>query len=319
MSKDELKRLFQPFVQADSSITRVFGGSGLGLVISQKLVSIMGGEIIVESTKGVGSHFDIFLPANNDAPHLVSQAPEIQLQDDNPLETTIKYQDVKVLLAEDNPDNQELVRLLLAPYELELTVVDNGGKAVEAVLLDSFDLIFMDIQMPVMGGVEAVQLMRNAGIGCPIVALTANVMKEDIDTYLGAGFDSTLAKPIQNQLFHKTLNQYLGRAKSSEEMRLDDLVESLKSGDEFKKLQQNYRDKLPQLLADFKQNLADEQWQSLQQMAHSVKGSAASMGFEQLTEQAGRIEELLMQAKHEQASEAILAFLIQCETIVSGK
>lgn len=318
MSKDELKRLFQPFVQADSSITRVFGGSGLGLVISQKLVNIMGGEIIVESTKGVGSHFDIFLPANNDSPKLLSEAPEIQLQDDSVQATSIKYPDVKILVAEDNPDNQELVRLLLAPYELDLTVVDNGGQAVEAVLLDNFDLIFMDIQMPTMGGVEAVQLMRNAGIGCPIIALTANVMKEDIDTYLQSGFDSTLAKPIQNQLFHKTLNQYLNRAKSEEELHLDDLVESLKSGDEFRKLQQNYRDNLPELLNDFKEGLTHQQWPQLQRLAHSVKGAAASMGFEQLTEQAGKIEVLIMQGEYQQASQAILAFIIQCETIINA-
>ena len=221
-------------------------------------------------------------------------------------------------MAEDNPDNQELVRLLLAPYGLDLTVVDNGGQAVEAALLDNFDMIFMDIQMPVMGGVEAVQLMRNAGIDCPIVALTANVMKEDIDTYLEAGFNGTLAKPIQNQLFHKTLNKFLNQEKSNEQVQLDSLIESLKSGPEFIKLQQGYRDKLPQLLADFKQALSLQDWQSLQQMAHSVKGSAASMGFEQLTEQAAMIESNIIKGDIEQAVSSIEIFINEVETQIAS-
>ena len=188
--------------------------------------------------------------------------------------------------------------------------------AVESVLLNNFDLIFMDIQMPVMGGVEAVQLMRNAGVDCPVVALTANVMKEDIDTYLQSGFDKTLAKPIQNHLFHQTLNHYLGRPKSEEDIQLEQLVENLKSGDEFKQLQQNFRQRMPQLIVDFQQALADENWSQLKQLSHAVKGSAGSMGYDALTELGAKIEALLQSNDLQEAALLTHEFVKVCQQLV---
>lgn len=317
MSTDELKRLFQPFVQADSSITRQFGGSGLGLVISQKLVHLMQGDLTVESTKGVGSHFDVFIPSNIEKPQLVQQKPQYNLHQEHGEAQIKQYSDAHILVAEDNEDNQLLIKLLLKPFGVKVSVVENGILAVETALLENFDLVLMDIQMPVMGGVEAVQLMRNASIDCPIVALTANIMKEDIDKYLDCGFNSTLAKPIQNKHFFETVNQYLGKSKTQTVDGIDDLISQLKSGDEFKKLKQGFKASIPNLVEKFEQMLEHQQWQQLAQHAHSVKGSAASMGYPQLTEQATVIESLVKKGEIEKVYPAVEQFVKTCETLLS--
>jgi signal transduction histidine kinase/DNA-binding NarL/FixJ family response regulator len=317
MSSDELTRLFQPFVQADCSITRQFGGSGLGLVISQKLVHLMKGELTVESTKGVGSDFDVFLPINTAVPEMVEKMPQYQRPEHHKKQQIERYEDAKVLVVEDNQDNQVLITLLLKPFGVEVALVENGILAVESALLESFDLILMDIQMPVMGGGEAVALMRNAGIDCPIVALTANIMNEDIDRYLSSGFDATLAKPIQNHLFYETINRYLNRVEDKEAKSLDDLIEELKNGDEFKKLQQGFKQSIPDIVSQFEQLMQTQQWDILRDQAHSVKGSAASMGYPQLTELAGTIENLLLSGDRINVQAAVIEFNQTCEVLLA--
>lgn len=316
MSSEELKRLFQPFVQADSSITRQFGGSGLGLVISQKLVHLMSGDLTVESTKGVGSHFDVFIPGNTQTPDLVNEKPHYDRADHHKGAKIKQYVDASILVAEDNEDNQLLIKLLLKPFGVKVTVVDNGVFAVEAALLENFNLILMDIQMPVMGGVEAVQLMRNAGIECPIIALTANIMKEDIDKYLTCGFDNTLAKPIQNQHFFEAINRYLSKSKPAAGDSLDDLIQQLKSGDEFKKIKAGFKAGIPNIVNRFEHHLQNQDWDEIRQQAHSVKGSAASMGYAELTEQATNIEELVKSGDFDKANDAVKRFVLTCEQLL---
>jgi signal transduction histidine kinase/ligand-binding sensor domain-containing protein/DNA-binding NarL/FixJ family response regulator len=305
MSGEELKRLFQPFVQADSSITRQFGGSGLGLVISQKLIHLMKGEMTVESTKGVGSHFDIFMPINLSQPKLVNEQPTLSRPEHHKEEIIQQFLGASVLVAEDNPDNQVLVELLLRPFGVSVTVVENGILAVESSLLENYDLVLMDIQMPMMGGVEAVELMRNAGIDCPIIALTANIMKEDIDTYLSCGFNATLAKPIQNKHFFEAINLHLGQSRGADAKIMDELMVKLKSGDAYKKLQQSFKDDIPGVMYKFEALLADSDWAAIKDQAHSVKGSAASMGYPQLTEQADIIESSIINDELDKADAAV--------------
>lgn len=316
MSPEELKRLFQPFVQADSSITRQFGGSGLGLVISQKLVHLMGGDLTVESTKGEGSHFDVFIQGKAESGKLVNQKPHYERNTDDNDSLINEYHDAYVLVAEDNEDNQLLIKLLLKPFKVKVSMVENGVKAVEIALLENFDLILMDIQMPTMGGVEAVQLMRNAGIDCPVIALTANIMKEDIDKYLTCGFNDTLAKPIQNRQFFEAINLYLGQSKDGEKDDLDELIEQLKNGDEFKQLQQGFKQSIPNIVERFERQLAQQNWEEVRLHAHSVKGSAASMGFPQLTEQATKIEDLVKLGEIDQAADAVKEFTQTCEQLL---
>lgn len=312
MSEEELCRLFKPFVQADSNINRQFGGTGLGLVISKKLTSLMGGEIWVDSEKGKGSCFTVAFPFDKTQVQWVDRKPLRDTLEHDKNEQAHSFTYAKILVAEDNHDNQFLIKTLLSHIGAEVCTVGNGQKAVEAAMFDDYDLILMDIQMPVMDGCEAVKLMRHGGIDCPIIALTANIMKEDVDKYMANGFSDTLAKPIQLQSFYKKLNFYLEQEKSVHGC-LDSLADEINNDDEIKKLKAQFKASLAGLKQDFARMAQSDDWQSLKDKAHQVKGSAGSMGFSELTGFAADIEHYLKQQQYDKAREATEQFIAQCE------
>ena len=184
-----LDQLFQRFVQADGSISRRFGGTGLGLAISRRLVELMGGEIGVESRLGVGSTFSFCVDL------AVATKAEPLVEDD----IAIHGAALRLLLVEDAEPNQELISTMLRSVGIEVDVAANGAEAVEAVRTSRYDLVLMDIQMPVMGGVQATQFIRGLGgepARVPIIALSANVLPDQVAEYRRAGMDAHLAKPI---------------------------------------------------------------------------------------------------------------------------
>ncbi len=184
-----LGQIFQRFVQADGSISRKFGGTGLGLAISARLVELMGGEIGVESRLGEGSTFWLWAPLREAEP----MAPELAI------EAAVRLDALRVLLVEDAEPNQELVCTLLQAVGVDVAVAGNGAEAIEAVKTGGFDLILMDVQMPVMGGVQATEIIRGMGgefARIPIIALSANVLAEQVEAYERAGMNAHLAKPI---------------------------------------------------------------------------------------------------------------------------
>lgn len=311
MSKEEIARLFRPFVQADANINRQFGGTGLGLAISKKLIDLMAGKITVSSEKGEGSCFEVSLPMMVASEQLVTQKTKTNTKVQE-MQHFQCYTKTKILVAEDNTDNQFLIKTLLAHIGVEVETVGNGQKAIEAAMMADFQLILMDIQMPIMDGCEAVQLMRHGGIDCPIIALTANIMKEDVDKYMEIGFDDTLAKPIQLQSFYHKLNYYLERNKQ-QEMNLDDLADKIAATDEIKKLKADFKKGLFKLKNDFAKFVAQNDWRQLKNIAHEVKGSAGSLGFSELTESAGQIEHFVRQQQYEQAAIATKDFIARCE------
>ena len=184
--------LFQRFRQA-GSITRRFGGAGLGLSITRALVEMMGGEIEAASTLGQGSAFRVSLPLAR-APAREDPAPAAPETAPRSLST------LRVLLAEDHPINQRVVELILAPYEIALTIVDDGAQALAAHAASRFDLVLMDMQMPVMDGLAATRAIRErereTGAHIPIVMLSANAMTQHRQDAADAGADHHLAKPI---------------------------------------------------------------------------------------------------------------------------
>ncbi|WP_165189577.1 hybrid sensor histidine kinase/response regulator [Caulobacter soli] len=183
--------IFQRFSQADATITRRFGGTGLGLSISKTLVEMMGGEISARSQPGQGSLFRVVLPLPRVQGSIAKAAPDVDLE--GPGET------LRVLLAEDHPVNQKVVQLLLEPYGVRVTTVDNGAQAVEAFERESYDLVLMDMQMPVMDGLAATRAIRNleiAGARTPIIMLSANAMARHRQDALLAGADLHVAKPV---------------------------------------------------------------------------------------------------------------------------
>ena len=211
---EAMPRLFEKFSQADESNTRRFGGTGLGLAISSELAQLMDGTISVESQVGVGSSFRVTLPLQHLGAAGRSRRPGPG--DGRARSATSVSRPVRVLAAEDNLTNQKVLAALLAPLDLELTIVDNGRLAVEAFQAGGFDMVLMDVQMPEMGGVEATVLIRAAeaaqGLApVPIIAVSANALRHQVEEYLAAGMNGHVAKPIEAALLYGAINNALAK------------------------------------------------------------------------------------------------------------
>jgi len=190
-----LPRLFEKFVQADTTTTRRFGGTGLGLTICRHIAELMGGRITVQSTPGQGTRFEVVLPLAWIGPSAAStqETTERAMPDLGGL---------RVLAAEDNPTNRIVLATVLQSLGVEPVIVDDGRQAVEAWSQEAFDLILMDVQMPVLDGVLATREIRAAEaerglLRTPIFALSANAMRHQVDAYLAAGMDGHLSKPLE--------------------------------------------------------------------------------------------------------------------------
>lgn len=208
IAQDVIATLFQPFTQADASITRKFGGTGLGLAISDRLVSLMGGKLTVTSEEGRGTTFEFSLRLKPDTANNAEHAEDI------PLDLAFQQlglQGKHILVAEDNSLNQLILNELLTPSGAEISMANNGREAVEAVIARDFDLVFMDMQMPVMGGLEATRIIRglDRARNLPIIAVTANAMSEDKNKGFACGMNDYLTKPIEPSDLLKVLRTWL--------------------------------------------------------------------------------------------------------------
>ncbi|MFH1419376.1 MAG: ATP-binding protein [Planctomycetota bacterium] len=224
MTPEQLDRLFKPFTQADSSTTRKFGGTGLGLMISKHLAEMLGGSITIESKLGEGSRFR--------ASVATGPLDGVRMLDDPTTATIVHPEkasatkpeadrlDCRILLAEDNATNRVLVTGLLKKAGAKVTAVENGQLAVDAALAGSsrsreddserpFDVILMDMQMPVMDGYEATNLLRQKGYTGPIIALTAHAMASDRQKCIDAGCDDYASKPIDRRAIIQTVRKLL--------------------------------------------------------------------------------------------------------------
>jgi signal transduction histidine kinase len=219
MKPEQTAALFDPFRQADASTSRKYGGTGLGLSISKRLVEMMGGEISVTSVAGEGSTFSFYVMLGRFDETLHSRTNEGVLLDD------LDFEGLSVLLVEDNEINQEIANVLLEEEGMKLDIVSDGKQAVEAFEKGSYDLIFMDVRMPVMDGLEATRRIRSIEDAAakadtdakgdaggdlraghiPIVAMTANAMQEDRDETREAGMDGHVSKPIDMNEIKSTL------------------------------------------------------------------------------------------------------------------
>jgi PAS domain S-box-containing protein len=206
------ERIFEAFEQADGSMTRKFGGTGLGLTITRRLTEMLGGKISLVSELGKGSVFAIEIPVNVDVQKQPAQNRRnfpIPGQSSDPLPQRFQG---KVLVAEDIRTNQALIRTLLQQLGLSTTIVSDGQDAVEKVMNADFDLIILDMQMPRLNGFDAARFIRTQGITTPIIALTAGAIVGDREKCLAAGCDDYLSKPITRQGLVAALAQYLPAA-----------------------------------------------------------------------------------------------------------
>jgi CheY-like chemotaxis protein len=206
MDPETVARLFRPFTQGDASTTRRFGGTGLGLAISHHLALLMGGTLSVESAPGQGSTFTLLLPA----PAATAPA-EAAVQALTPGWAGRP----RVLVAEDNPINQRVAVKLLESLGCETQVANDGAEVLRRLEHETFDLIFMDCQMPRLDGYEATRAIRlsetTPGPRLPIVGMTASAIAGDRERALGSGMDDYLTKPVKLGLLQDVVSRYCGR------------------------------------------------------------------------------------------------------------
>jgi signal transduction histidine kinase/ActR/RegA family two-component response regulator len=208
ISPDKLPALFEKFTQADNSATRRFGGTGLGLAICRELTQMMGGSINVESREGYGSTFTVELP--------LSRGDAV---DATVVEATAApgERNIRLLAAEDNPTNQQVLAAVMESLGIDVDIVADGKQAVDAWKVGGYDLVLMDIQMPVMDGIDAARQIRGVEVAeqrkrTPIVALTANALTHQVEEYLAAGMDGHVAKPIEIAKLYEAISAALTAA-----------------------------------------------------------------------------------------------------------
>jgi len=210
MSSEDQGKLFQSFSQADSSTTRKYGGTGLGLTISQKITALMNGKMWVDSKEGIGSTFHFTARLKKQINDLLSNA-SIEDHQINIDQAIAQLHGKKILLVEDNEINQELARELLLMNGITVETADNGQEALELLLNQSFDGVLMDCMMPEMDGYEATRKIRaqDALQGLPVIAMTANAMKQDVKKVLSVGMNDHISKPINPETMFITMAKWI--------------------------------------------------------------------------------------------------------------
>jgi signal transduction histidine kinase/DNA-binding response OmpR family regulator len=291
------ERIFDPFYQALEGQKIGSGGSGLGLSICRQLATQMGGTIMLESKSGEGSCFTLYLPielTNETCPDTAYTS------------TTINAYDGKILIAEDNEANQELLRMILHRYGLECTVASNGSEAYNKAIHNRYDLILMDEQMPLLTGNEATTLIRDyenkhAIDAVPIVAVSANVVQGARERAMNTGYNDFIAKPIMIKDVETILERYLKpsiqaschlqptTSDNAEIQRLEQIL--MLHDDQIRQLLDLFYIKMDQMLPQLQEAILHNSYERIAHIAHSIKGSSANFRYEELSKVASLIEE----------------------------
>ncbi|MGI9887536.1 ATP-binding protein [Vibrio chagasii] len=307
ISDDNLHKLFQAFSQADTTTTRRFGGTGLGLNISQKLVNAMGSQITVESEFGQGSEFSFVVTFARTTNEELAQFKAQELQ----LDYQIEFKGQKILLVEDNELNQDLALAFFSRSKLDADLAENGKEALALAKNNNYDMIFMDLQMPIMDGFEATRLIREFNTTVPIIAMSANVFSDAKQRARDAGVTDFLDKPIIIDKATSLISKYivpevLIEGKAPEPALVDashsdnsDLpIFSKARFEQFTNndisLQSKVLDRFcqgaPSMLSEAFDNLAQEEWVTLERNLHTLKSMAASIGGQRLAELLSELE-----------------------------
>lgn len=319
MTESQASHVFEPFVQADSSITRRFGGTGLGLTISKRYAEALGGDISVHSDMGKGSCFTLLLDAGEaNMQEMVSIEKQKEISAHLGDEAVYwKMPEANILVVDDSEENRDLLELLLHNQGLNLDTVDDGLAALKQVNEKDYNMVLMDVQMPGMDGYTAVKKMREQGIDLPVYALTAHAMKGIEQKCLNAGFSGYIAKPIQIDFLIETVAKCVGgeRLSKEEAEKIPTLTPTLLplglsstdpanggwvSGQAIAStLQDNPRylpiiakfvNKLDLQLEALCQYKELEQFDAVFDLAHKLKGSAGTVGYSVFTEPFHKLE-----------------------------
>lgn len=333
MTPEQVQQLFQEFTQFDSSITRKYGGTGLGLSICQKLIHLMGGEISAESKPDKGSQFTFHL--NFDLP-TEEIASDINPKSSLPAPQLPSYQGESVLLVEDNITNQMVVQKLLEGTGLKIYVANNGQEAVFMSIARHYDLILMDIQMPVMDGYQATETIRQKKryANTPIIAMTAHALKGDRSKSIAAGMSAHISKPIDPELFYQTLMHWLPAKGTVDHLAIDasdnlwslDDLPGIDTSVGLKKFlhdQELYQKVLLHFHQDhlkdaiiIKYSLKSNDKIKAKILAHTIKGAAAHLGAIKLYQATVQLEAELKNEETEY--ESFYEFQLALDEVLSG-
>ncbi|PKG85325.1 hybrid sensor histidine kinase/response regulator [Colwellia sp. 75C3] len=323
LSKEHLAQVFEIFTQADNSISRRFGGSGLGLTLSNQLAKLMSGNIAVTSELGKGSRFCLTLPCQHNIDDNVQALP-----DSSQLDSSDIFFSGKILLAEDHDDNRRLIARLLTNLGLEVIVARNGKEAVKLCVEHQPNLVLLDIQMPEMDGVEAFKALRALGCNQPIYALTANAMSHEVSQYLGLGFTGHLKKPIERKNFIAAIAKYF-TTENHERSFYNSLntvdLQTLSTDEVVDKAEQCLAQvDLSDLVAEFRANLSkdkrdlvlysnNDDIKNISSLAHRLSGAAQMFGFVELNQAAQALETIIKrESTAENPNHSIISELIHC-------
>lgn len=294
ISDDKIESIFAPFTQADSSSSREYGGTGLGLYICKKMVELMQGTIWVTNLDGKGTRFSFSVPVNTGVVTEDNKELAFNSRDMFKDDLLLDFTPVSILIVEDNELNQKIVSKMLLNYGFEVATATNGLECLNLLQHNSFDVILMDMQMPVMDGYEATRSIRrnSAWKEIPIIAMTAHAMSGDREKCLAYGCSSYIAKPFKAEELAIEIKKFLN----------NDMLRKKKT----RMSNQLINDLLPEfmvLMADMldslNQAINDMDIEAIKSISHDIKGTAGMYGFMDISEMAGTIESLARENKYQ--------------------
>ena len=326
MAQETLANIFDPFVQADASVTRRFGGTGLGLSISRKFARAMGGEIQVSSIEGEGSTFTVTTPVGDVSKiKLLSPDQALELADTVIIgsNTRWKFDSGKVLVVDDGEENRELVKVVLEDAGLSVEEAENGLVGVEKVATRDFDIILMDVQMPVMDGFTAARTMRSKGVETPIIALTANAMAGFEQECLDNGYSDYATKPVDIDRLLRMVSKYIAGEQEADEpppVHTEDrekpssgevpkpaaVISRLADHPKLQKIIHNFVTKLDQETIQLTEAVGSGDFARVFELAHWLKGAAGTVGFDDFTEPAQKLEAAAKEGNQHGCQEILL-------------
>jgi PAS domain S-box-containing protein len=296
--EDKLSTIFESFSQADASVTRKYGGTGLGLTIVKQLVELQHGKISVSSKEDEGSTFSVVIPYRTGSWDDITHDPLTARQSETYRST---FKNLKVLLVEDNDINRLYANSILKNWNCSVDMAENGYVALEKIKNQVFDIILMDIQMPVMDGFEATKAIRQSDAPknqVPIIALTANATRTDIERCLTAGMNDCIPKPFTPEdlfrIFIKYYHPESGKvATALEPLDLSYLKQVSNNNEDFiKEMIKTFLESMPKSIDEIQNHTQQKDWEALARSVHKIKPSLSMMGLKNTKELAIEIETL---------------------------